>query len=98
MHADVDRAGIDEDSGLVWALVRLALSSRARISILPMQDVLELGAEARMNRPGTFGGGNWEWRLARGQASAEAAERLRETTAESRRLASVARRALVATG
>ena len=97
-QADVERAGIDEDSGLVWALVRLALSSRARISILPMQDVLELGAEARMNRPGTFGGGNWEWRLARGQASAEAAERLRETTAESRRLASVARRALVATG
>jgi 4-alpha-glucanotransferase len=97
-HADVERAGIDEDSGLVWALVRLALSSRARISILPMQDVLELGAEARMNRPGTFGGGNWEWRLAPGQASSEAAERLREATAESRRLASVARRALVATG
>ena len=98
VHADVDRAGIDEDSGLVWALVRLALSSRARISILPMQDVLELGAEARMNRPGTFGGGNWAGRRAPGLAPPPAAERLREATAGSRRLASVARRALVATG
>jgi 4-alpha-glucanotransferase len=51
-----------------------------------------------MNRPGTFGGGNWKWRLAPGQASAEAAERLREATTVSRRLAPVARRALVATG
>src|SRR6478672_10773529 len=98
VHDDLDRAGFGEDPDLVWALVRLALSSRARISILPMQDVLELGAEARMNRPGTFGGGNWEWRLAPGQASPEAAERLREATVESRRLAPVARRALVATG
>jgi 4-alpha-glucanotransferase len=98
VHADLDRAGIEDGGDLVWAVVRLALSSHARISILPMQDVLELGAPARMNRPGTFGGGNWEWRLEPGQASPEAAERLREATAESRRLAPVARRALVATG
>ena len=51
------------------ALVRLTLSSRARVAILPMQDVLELGADARMNRPGTFGGSNWQWRLEPGQAS-----------------------------
>jgi 4-alpha-glucanotransferase len=97
-RADIARAGIEEDGDLVWALVRLALSSRARISILPMQDVLELGAEARMNRPGTFGGDNWQWRLEPGQASPEAAERLREATAESRRLAPVARAALAAAG
>ena len=97
-RADLARAGIDEDGDLVWALVRLALSSRARISILPMQDVLELGAEARMNRPGTFGGGNWEWRLQPGQTSHAAAERLREATAASHRLAPVTRHALAATG
>jgi 4-alpha-glucanotransferase len=96
-RADIVRAGIEDDD-VVWALVRLALSSRARIAILPMQDVLELGGEARMNEPGTFGGRNWQWRLEPGQASAEAAERLREATAESRRLAPVARRALVAAG
>jgi 4-alpha-glucanotransferase len=97
VRSDLASAGI-EDGDLVWDLVRLALSSRARVAILPMQDVLELGAEARMNRPGTFGGGNWQWRLQPGQASTEAAERLREATAESRRLAPVTRRALAATG
>jgi 4-alpha-glucanotransferase len=96
-RADIVRAGIEDDD-LVWALVRLALSSRGRVAILPMQDVLELGAEARMNEPGTFGGRNWQWRLEPGQASAEAAERLRDATAKSRRLAPVARRALVAAG
>jgi 4-alpha-glucanotransferase len=96
-RADIVRAGIEDDD-LVWALVRLALSSRGRVAILPMQDVLELGGEARMNEPGTFGGRNWQWRLEPGQASAEAAERLREATAESRRLAPVARRALAAAG
>jgi 4-alpha-glucanotransferase len=97
-RTDLARAGIDEGGDLVRALVRLALSSRSRISILPMQDVLELGAEARMNRPGTFGGGNWQWRLEPGQLSPQTAERLREDTAESRRPAPVARHALAAAG
>ena len=45
-------------------------SPRGRgIAILPMQDVLGLGAEARMNHPGTVGNGNWRWRLEPGQTS-----------------------------
>ena len=43
-------------------LVRLAMTSVARASIIPMQDVLGLGAEARMNYPSTSEG-NWEWRM-----------------------------------
>ena len=70
-HADLAAAGIEDDD-LEWALVRLALSSRARIAILPMQDVLGLGAEARMNHPGTVGNGNWQWRLEPGQLTAGA--------------------------
>ena len=97
VRSDLAAAAI-EDGDLVHGLVRLALSSRARVAILPMQDVLALGGEARMNRPGTFGGGNWQWRLEPGQASVEAAERLRELTAESRRLAQTPHRALAATG
>ena len=46
--------------------IRLAMISPARIVIIPMQDILGLGEEARMNRPGTTRG-NWEWRLRRGQ-------------------------------
>jgi 4-alpha-glucanotransferase len=91
-------AGGIEDDDLVRGLVRLTLSSRARVAILPMQDVLELGGDTRMNRPGTFGGSNWQWRLEPGQASAAVAERLREETAEAGRLAPVARRVLAATG
>ena len=45
-------------------LIRLALSSRAELCVVPLQDVLHLGKEARMNTPGTVGAPNWEWRLA----------------------------------
>jgi len=47
---------------VAWDLVRLSLSSVARTAILPMQDVLRLGAEARLNTPATADG-NWGWRL-----------------------------------
>jgi 4-alpha-glucanotransferase len=89
---DVAAAGIDDDDP-EWALVRLALSSRARLAILPMQDVLGLGDEARMNHPGTVGNGNWSWRLEPGALTHGLAARLREATAESRRLAPVRLRA-----
>lgn len=45
-----------------WDLVRLALGSVAELAVVPHQDLLGLGSEARMNRPAT-GLGNWEWRL-----------------------------------
>jgi 4-alpha-glucanotransferase len=96
VHADLEAAGIPVEDDLAWSLVRLALSSRARIAVLPMQDVLGLGDEARMNHPGTVGNGNWQWRLRPGQASVEAADRLRKATVESGRLARVAPRALAA--
>jgi 4-alpha-glucanotransferase len=58
-----------------WPFLELALSSRAKLAMLPMQDVLELGSEARMNRPGEVGG-NWGWRLEPGQLGPDAAGRL----------------------
>ncbi|HYX76845.1 MAG TPA: 4-alpha-glucanotransferase [Gaiellaceae bacterium] len=63
-----------------WALIELALSSRARLAIVPAQDVLGLGSEARLNTPGSASG-NWRWRLRRGQLTEELAARLRESTA-----------------
>jgi 4-alpha-glucanotransferase len=48
--------------------------------MIPVQDVLGLGSEARMNRPGELHG-NWQWRLEPGQLTREHADRLRETTA-----------------
>ncbi|HUI40026.1 MAG TPA: 4-alpha-glucanotransferase, partial [Methanothrix sp.] len=45
-----------------WELIRMAMMSVADVAILPMQDVLGLGKEARMNRPGQIEG-NYQWRL-----------------------------------
>lgn len=47
---------------LHWELIRLAMISAAAVAIVPMQDILGMGEEARMNRPGT-GEGNWRWRV-----------------------------------
>lgn len=59
-----------------WELLEMALSSRAALAIMPVQDVLELGSETRMNRPGEVGG-NWVWQLEPGQLGADVATRLR---------------------
>ncbi len=48
---------------LHWELVRLAMSSVANLAIIPMQDILGLGAEARMNLPGSVDNKNWTWRF-----------------------------------
>jgi 4-alpha-glucanotransferase len=61
-------------------LIRLASSSSADTCILPMQDVLRLGGDTRMNVPGTVGEHNWTWRLAPEQLHPGAAGALRETT------------------
>jgi 4-alpha-glucanotransferase len=62
-----------------WGLIELAMQSRASLAIVPAQDVLGLGSDARMNRPGQATG-NWSWRLRRGQLTDALAERLREQT------------------
>ncbi len=49
------------DDDIVWDFIRLAMASVARFAIVPFQDVLNLGSDARMNTPGTLGG-NWAWR------------------------------------
>ena len=62
-----------------WAFIRLAMMSVAKWVILPMQDVLGLGREARMNMP-SVAHGNWEWRLLPGQVTPGLADKLREIT------------------
>jgi 4-alpha-glucanotransferase len=79
-----ERTGLDPDAPH-WGLIELALESRAALAVVPMQDVLGLGSEARMNQPGEPHG-NWAWRLERGALTPELAARLRAETAKSSRL------------
>jgi 4-alpha-glucanotransferase len=63
-----------------WAMLRAAEASVARVAIAPLQDVLGLGSEARMNFP-SRAEGNWTWRATADQFSPQLAEKLAELTA-----------------
>jgi 4-alpha-glucanotransferase len=62
-----------------WDMIRLALASVGNLAIIPLQDVLGLGQEARMNYPGKPEG-NWQWRYAADLLTTELVGRLREIT------------------
>ncbi len=68
-----------DGSEIHWDFIRLALSSVANWAIFPLQDVLGLGTEARMNLPGTTQG-NWEWRFTANMLTPKTRGRLRELT------------------
>jgi len=59
-----------------WTLIRTALASVANTALIPMQDVLGLGSEARMNLPGRESG-NWEFRFSADQLTPDITRRLR---------------------
>ncbi|MCF8128095.1 MAG: 4-alpha-glucanotransferase [Deltaproteobacteria bacterium] len=62
-----------------WKLIRLAMGSVANTAIIPLQDILGLGAEARMNRPAQSKG-NWRWRAPESLLPPDAADRFAEMT------------------
>ncbi|MGP0020900.1 MAG: 4-alpha-glucanotransferase [Candidatus Sulfotelmatobacter sp.] len=66
-----------DDSEINWIMIRAVLASVADVAIVPLQDVLGLGGEARMNLPGRVSG-NWKWRYRPGALSGELSARLRE--------------------
>jgi 4-alpha-glucanotransferase len=70
-------------------LMRLAWSSPAALAIAPLQDLLNLGSETRMNVPGRADG-NWRWRVREDMLSSQAFQRLLDLTESSRRSVSPA--------
>jgi len=66
-------------SDISWELIRVAMASVAKITMIPMQDVLGLASQARMNHPARSKG-NWRWRMRPGQTTTRVAERLRKLT------------------
>jgi 4-alpha-glucanotransferase len=66
-----------DGSEMNWVLIRANLASVADMAIIPLQDVLGLGSEARMNLPARPSG-NWQWRFTASQLTPAIRERLRE--------------------
>jgi 4-alpha-glucanotransferase len=74
----LQRYAASSEESAAWRLIRMAISSVGMFSVIPLQDALGLGTQARMNTPGTLGRGNWGWRLAPGALAEPVAGKLRE--------------------
>lgn len=68
------------EEGFGWGAVCGAWMSPSRLAIAPLQDILGLGADARVNFPGTMGETNWSWRVRADALNIEVAQRLRKIT------------------
>ena len=71
---------VTPDEGDVWGTVRSAMASVSETCIIPIQDYLELGGEARMNFPGTRSSDNWTWRAPKGYLTAALCKRVYRLT------------------
>ncbi len=74
-----------DDEPYNWGLIRTAYESNADMAIIPVQDLLGLGKEARMNTPSVLGG-NWTWRVSKDALTDELAEKIRTMAANTGRL------------
>lgn len=81
-YLDYDK---ETDCPVHWAFIRLAQMSVAETCIIPIQDYLGLGEEARTNQPSTLGK-NWKWRVRQEQLTDELAEQIRRITETAGRL------------
>ncbi|MDO4519549.1 MAG: 4-alpha-glucanotransferase [Eubacteriales bacterium] len=76
---DYVHSGMHSVEDGVWGLMHVALGSPADLAIIPIQDYLCLGNEARMNTPSTFGN-NWKWRLTKDQIQPHTVHSIHELT------------------
>ena len=68
-----------DDSDIVWDMIRLVHMSVGCMAVIPIQDFMVLGNEARMNFPGRTGG-YWSWRYTAEMLTDEISERLQQLT------------------
>ena len=78
--------GISPQDDIVWSMIESSMFSRACLSVIPMQDFLELGEDARLNTPGTMEG-NWNWMLSMESLDNDLQLRIHDLLNESGRLA-----------
>ena len=72
--------GLPDDTDGNWGFIRAALGSVADLAVVPMQDYLNLGSEARINTPSTLGGNNWRWRMTKDQMDMALAQKMARLT------------------
>jgi 4-alpha-glucanotransferase len=78
-HWFIDRYAPGARYEIAWGMIRLAWSSVADYALTPLQDLLSLSSEARMNYPGRAEG-NWRWRFTTGQVTGQLIDRLADIT------------------
>ena len=71
---------LSRTEGYVWGSIRTAMASVSDLTIIPIQDVLDIGSTGRMNFPGTLSDSNWTWRLKDGIITHSLAQRLLNLT------------------
>ena len=76
-----DYMTLSDQEGYVWGAVRTAFASVSDLVIVQMQDLLDLGGEARMNQPGILSDANWTWRAVPQQFTSQLQHRLGTLTA-----------------
>lgn len=78
-HAYLNVKEFESDHDIAYAFIRLAMSSVSKLCVIPMQDYLALGEEARINTPSTLGG-NWCWRMEKEAFSESIEQEIAELT------------------
>jgi 4-alpha-glucanotransferase len=68
-----------------WGLIKIAMDSRANLAMVPLQDVLGLGGDCKMNQPSTLSDANWSWRVGSDALTRPVAEKLKTHTSQSGR-------------
>lgn len=80
-YLDISPEELEKDKNrIAWKLIRAALSSVADTAVIPMQDYLEKGGEARINMPSTLGN-NWKWRMTKEVCTEELAKKIKNLCA-----------------
>ena len=69
----------DKDTEIYWDMICTAMQSVSKLCVIPIQDYLGYGNEARMNQPSTLGQ-NWKWRLKKDEFSKELIQKIKDIT------------------
>ena len=74
-----------DSKGMNWSMIEYSFQARAKTVIVPVQDILGLGSDSRMNTPGTISENNWSWRMDSSELKDTMLRKMRDITKEANR-------------